>query len=98
MLNKIKQLLLYFSIIPIVYLLLDYYNFQSLVSNRYETPWFSNSFIENPYQMLVLNYFTDDKDKKHYWTGNVYERWYLLEINFKNKKFWTIIERHEIKE
>ena len=68
----------------------DMYDYHSLMKSNYETPWFSNSWLQDPYTMYMLS----GSNSRVYWTKNVVgDDWYVKEITHKNKKFWTVLKK-----
>ncbi len=68
----------------------DYNRFWVIMSNYYTTPWYSNSWLKEPYTMYKLSGF----EFKEYWTKNAAgDDWYVREYDVHGKMFWTILEK-----
>lgn len=77
-----------FSII-VFHITQDAYDFHSVVDSSYNTPWYDNSWIKEPYTMIRLS----NKKKVIYWTKNaVGDDWRVQDVHYKNTVFWTILE------
>jgi hypothetical protein len=70
----------------------DIITFNSIMRGNYETPWYDGSFISQPYTYLQLS----SQEHNDYWTKNaVGDSWYVRDVKYKGKTFWTILERVE---
>lgn len=93
--NKlVKYILLYALTLFWIFVLLtisrDVESYNSIMSNGYETPWYDNSWIKQPYTSLRLM----NSPYKDYWTKNVVgDDWYVRDVKHHGKEFWTILKR-----
>lgn len=74
----------------------DALEFHDIQSSTYKTPWYDIS-IFNPYTNLIL---MTSGNKKEYWTYNAIrtQRWYVREVSYKDKQYWTILERMQVQD
>lgn len=75
----------------------DFISYQDISSSQYKTPWYSNSFMKEPYTTVRLS-LADKANIKEYWTKNAIgsEDWFVREVQVDDKTFWTLLERNEI--
>lgn len=66
----------------------DYFAFKNIMRNTYDTPWYNNSWVKQPYTLYQLS--------KH--EGIIYETknavgstWVVKETNIQGKNFWTVL-------
>jgi len=72
----------------------DMMDFHFAVSGSYKTPWYNagaKGWMTEPYTNLRLL----GNPSKEYWTENAIksERWFVREVQFEDKTFWTILQR-----
>lgn len=65
--------------------------FDQIKKSNYQTPWYSNSWLEMPY----TNFKLSGMPVREYWTTNAMgsERWLVREVEFDGKIYWTTLER-----
>ena len=69
----------------------DSYQYQTVKRSSYETPWYSNSWIKEPFTMLMLT--TNGKDSRDYWKTNVMNEYqHIREITLNDKTYWTVLD------
>lgn len=90
--KKIIGYVLAFFIFGIM--ILDGLDFILVCNSDYKTPWYKVDWVLHPVINTVL-YFSPSKE---YWTmnGTGTEEWFIREVSFAGKEFWTILERIEI--
>ncbi len=86
-------LLIFTSILTIK----DFVSFQERTSAQYKTPWYTNSFMKEPYTTVRLS-LADKPNVKEYWTKNAIgsQDWFVREVKVGETTFWTLLERNEI--
>jgi ABC-type microcin C transport system permease subunit YejE len=89
----VVALLIFTSIITIK----DFVTFQNITSAQYKTPWYTNSFMKEPYTTVRLS-LADKVNVKEYWTKNAIgsQDWFVREVKVGETTFWTLLERNEI--
>lgn len=88
-----KLLTVILTILGLV-LIMDGFRFVMICKGNYGTPWYSNSWIENPVETLVLSM----SPSKDYVTTNAShtEIWTCKEVSFAGKEFWTCLDRRPL--
>ena len=74
--------------------ILDFVTYNETMKSTYETPWYSNNWLEQPYTNFMLSGHTNHM----YWTinGTGSQYWLCDEVFIKNKHFWTILKHQDI--
>lgn len=72
----------------------DMIEFHRLSSGDYKTPWYSASWLKQPYTNLRLALLP----AREYWTTNANgsERWFVREVTVGDVTFWTALQRTPI--
>lgn len=69
----------------------DALEFYQLIRGTYKTPWYSTSWLRQPFTNARLAMLPSQE----YWTTNAIgtERWLVREVQFGDVVFWTTLQR-----
>lgn len=75
----------------LIWVVCDAFHYHRMIAADYKTPWYSASWLAQPYTNLRLAL----QPAREYWTMNAIktEQWRIRETAVDNVVFWTALER-----